>query len=160
MSVSFRGPIRAEAFRELLHLLVGRSSHVGLVTPQESMDNRSEALLCALSGVLLEEVEVRSWPGNLVPDWVRPLVLHRYACTVEAVDILFRFCPDLLGWQELALPYDFHALDDRGRVLVGSITSEADAWTDLTVQEWGRWVASTQWLRKVPVEQDPVVPQE
>ena len=72
--------------------------------------------MTTLDGALLSRGETRAWPGVEVPD------------DADVAQALYDHCPEMLGWQKYGLPDDLHLTDADGHMILGSITSEDDAW--------------------------------
>lgn len=136
MTLTIGTPVEGEVFLELLTALTDRASILGLVTPLGRLDQRSDNLLAQLAPYRLESTIARSWPGSQVPDWADPSVVHKFIYNESVVQILFRSCQGLFRWQELALPVNLHLLDQSGEVVLGSTTSEDDAWLDVSLDSW------------------------
>jgi hypothetical protein len=158
VTVTFRRDVRGAAFLELLEVMAGRATTAGLVaSPFELTDGLSEAtrsLLSTLDGALLSRDEVRAWPGVEVPDWAAASVLLTFRYDTEVARALYDHCPKLLGWQEYGLPHDLHFTDADGRTILGSISSEDDAWVTVSKEEWRELVKGTRHLRWVGVRVD------
>lgn len=56
--------------------------------------------------------------------------------------------------QKHALPYDLHLADAGGQTIMGSITSEDDAWVEMSKPEWRELVRGTRRLRRIRVRAD------
>lgn len=158
VTVTFRRDVRGAAFLELLEVMVGKATTVGLVAPPyELTDGHSEAtrsLLATLDGALVRRAETRAWPGSLVPDWAPASVLLTFRYDAEVARTLHDHCPELLGWQKHALPCDLHLTDADGHTIMGSITSEDDAWVAMSKAEWRDMVRGTRRLRWIRVRED------
>jgi hypothetical protein len=147
------GP-RGKAFQELLGVLVGRAATVGLLTSDRGYTSpQSQRLFAALKAKALATAETRNWPGSQVPDWARPRLLHTFAYDDESAEALFRHCPRLFGWQDRALPDDLHVLAAHGGTVLGSSTSEDDAWVEMSPEEWRALVDGTDELRHRPMRE-------
>jgi hypothetical protein len=146
--------VKGPAFTELLRVMVGRATTFGVITPVSDLSVSSVRFLEVFEAVRIAKTETREWPGTLVPDWAPPLVVHTFGYDEEAAILLPAACPDLYGWQDRSLPYDLHLLAADGSVVLASITSERDAWADMTMEEWEDLIAGTQALKELRVKAD------
>ena len=154
MTLTFLREPRGPAFRELLGVLVGRATTVGLLISRGDTSAQGQRLFEALAGKALGSSETRSWPGSEIPKWASPRRQHIFHFDDEAADVLFAHCPDLSGWQYRALPDDLHLVAADGSVVLGSITSEDDAWVELPRDSWTALVAGTAHLEDWPMRED------
>ena len=158
MAVTFRSDVRGAAFLELLQVMVGRASTVRLVaSPFELTIGLSEAtrsLLAGLDGALVSREETRAWPGVRVPDGALSSVLLTFRYDGDVARALYDHCPEMLGWQKHALPCDLHMTDAEGGPVLGSVTSEDDAWVEMPKAQWRALVKGTRRLRWIRVRED------
>lgn len=114
---------------------------LGLVTQRDvTLSNQAEILQNALAPRHLDRLRGRSWPGSEVgPSEEDFEYLDRYkwdADTLERINAVSKVVP--LLWQSPDLPEDIHLLRQDGSVYLGSTTTEAFAWLNLTESELSR----------------------
>lgn len=154
MTLTFRDDVRGPAFLELLLTMTSRARTAGLVVDYSAPSESAVALLSVLDGKLLSREESRTWPGVEVPDDAEPSTVLTFRYDQAVARALHEACPAIFGWQKRGLPCDLHLSDAEGRTVLGSSTSEGDAWVEMHMADWRRLAAGTRWLRRIRVRDD------
>ena len=136
MTLKIAGPIAGETFDQLLHLLASDARVLGLVWEGGEISNTAKSALDRLFPYLLIQEKTRRWPGTEIANGFTPADRWLYSFNGRVADVLADIEDNLFHWQNPALPQDLHLLDAGGNPILGSTTTEGDAWLSMSKSRW------------------------
>lgn len=121
------------AYTELLTLLARHCQTFSLVViPSIVLRSAASGVLARLEPYLQTAEETTEWPGTqLLGHSAR---IYRYRLDPNSLAILLDAAPGLYAWRQPDLPEDLAVYDADGRVWLGSIAHERDAWIDVPAE--------------------------
>lgn len=106
-----------------------------IVRPELRLSRRGNDLVSALRPHILDELQVAEWPGTILFNQQARAI--RFSIVPESVNLL-RSAESLSAWQQPRLPEDLAFFRGDGRLWLGSVVHEKDAFMDLEMSEIGQ----------------------
>lgn len=78
--------------------------------------------------------------------------LYEFRYDAAFAELMVARCASLYGFHDAGMPDNLHIVSSAGRVLLGSVTLDEAAWTDLSPTEWGSLVADNPGLSHLRME--------
>ena len=131
------------SYRQLIEWVERQANIVGFVIDSSHVDLPARKSLAHFDGALRSDELVTEWPGTrkMGPSPM-PAELRRYELTPDVKGYLLTAAAGLFDWDHPALPRDLHFITGDGVVILGSVTTERDAWLDLTEELWQNLAAA------------------
>jgi hypothetical protein len=146
-----------DVLRDLLVWALNFATQLGLVVHSRhvKLTSRAIAFLEEVDPYLRLTREVSEWPGTRLIGGRRGIV-SIYRLTPDLIETFVDTADRLYRWVNPALPEDIHILRADGSVLLGTVTQEADAWMELSGDEFDSLVREIPGMAGVLRQQQPV----
>lgn len=143
-TLNLRSSLTPQDYADLVEFAGGISEYIGWVVG----DNPSRAVQAFLQEMATHVAETRKvsrWPGSERAGG--SVTQHLFRANPSTVALAQHYGCSFSDWQQPTLPQDLHFLRADGTVVLGSISSEADAWLELHDDELARLVSRRPGLR-------------